>query len=154
MMAAPWISVQPFGDLCPDGIMMDVLEKCQKIVVPVTENSLVPTLEEMTNGSVFFVEIHGVALVDALEDFGKRNVLGFDQEMNMVAHENVCVEMAAIAVFVDGQKLKVSLEIRRIFEYFLSLITAGDDVVEGAVKLYPWFPRHRAETCQDGNFQV
>lgn len=60
----------------------------------------------------------------------------------MVVHENVGVETVLIAVFVNGQKLKVFLEIGSILEYFLPLIPTGDDVVEGAVKLYPWLPWH------------
>ena len=47
-----------------------------------------------------------------------------------------------IAVLVDGEHLKIFLIIGGRFEDLLSLVAAGNDMVEGAFEFYPRLPWH------------
>lgn len=51
----------------------------------------------------------------------------------MVAHEDIGVEKAFAAVFIDGEGLEILLEVCGVFEYLLLLVAASDDVVEKAL---------------------
>lgn len=148
MVAAPRIPIERFYDLGPQGVVMNVFEERKEIVVPVAEDGLVPALEEMTDGPVSPVEVHRVALVHTLKDLGQRDCPCLDQEMDVVVHEDVSVKMVHVAGFVTGQQLEVFLEIGRIFEDFLPVIATGNHVVEGSVKLYPWFAGHDGRVAE------
>lgn len=102
MVTAPLIEIELFHDLCAEWIEVDVFEQDQQIVVPVAQNGLVPPLKEVPHSPVFPIEIGRVCLVDALKDFGERNVLGLDKEMDVVPHKNITIQKALVAIFVYG----------------------------------------------------
>jgi hypothetical protein len=85
LVAAPRIVVGRFCDLRPNRVKVNVLEQRQKIGIPVAQDGLVSALEEVAHGPVLLVKIHGVALVDALEDLGEGCLTGFEQEVDVVA---------------------------------------------------------------------
>jgi hypothetical protein len=92
-MAAPRILVYTFDDLRSQRVVMEVFQKGQEVSVAVAKDGFVPTLEEMSHGLIPSVIVHGITLVDALEDFRKRGVVCFDEEMNMVGHKYEGVEL-------------------------------------------------------------
>jgi hypothetical protein len=81
---------------------MDVLKEFEKVAISVAQDGLIPSLEKMTDSSVLFVEIHGIALVDALEDLGERSITRFNQKMDVVSHKDVGIEAKMVALFVAG----------------------------------------------------
>ena len=121
---------------------MDIFEEGQEVAFAVTENGFVSALEEMTDGPVFSVEIHRVALINALERFGERSVFCLDQKVNMVAHQHIGVEAIMVALLVSGKNFQVFLVIRRFLEYLLFLVSSGDDVIKRAVIFYSWLSWH------------
>lgn len=121
---------------------MDIFEESKEVAFTVAENCFVPALEEMTDGPVFSVEIHGIALVNALERFGERDVFCLDQKMDMVVHEHICVEAIMVALLVSGKNFQVFLAIRGRLENLLLLISSGDDMIKRAVVFYPWLSCH------------
>lgn len=56
----------------------------------------------MTHGLIFVVEVQRIALVNALEYLGERDISGFYKQMNMVAHEDVRIEGISVPVLIDG----------------------------------------------------
>lgn len=142
-----------FYNLCTDGVIVDVLKQGQKVTVTVTQNRLVSALKQMADCPVFAVEVHGVTLVDALKDLGERRFPCFDQQMNMISHENVGIQMVVVAGPVVGEELKIVAIVSRLFEDLLPLITAADYMVEGSFKLYPQLPGH-ARSLADRPFTV
>jgi hypothetical protein len=86
----------------------------------------------VANGAVFPVEMHRIALVDALEDLGQGHILCFDQEMDMVTHEDIGIQVEMLALFVGCHELKVLLVVLLILEDLLFLVSAGDNVIKGA----------------------
>jgi len=51
----------------------------------------------------------------------------------MIPPEDKGGETELRAVFVDGEELKIFLMIRGVLEYFLALVAASDDAVEGSL---------------------
>jgi hypothetical protein len=131
--------------------MMDIFEERKEIGVAVAEDGFVTALEEMTDGTVSPVEVHRVALVDALKDPGQRDIPCFNQQMDMIVHEDIGIQMVGVTIFIDGQESEIPLKVGRIFKYLLSLVTSRDDMVEGPIKLYPRFPWHGWSLAEESN---
>jgi hypothetical protein len=89
------------------------------------------------------VEMHRIALVDALEDLGQGHILCFDQEMDMVTHEDIGIQVEMLALFVGCHELKVLLVVLLILEDLLFLVSAGDNVIKGAGVFDAGFAGHR-----------
>lgn len=151
MMAAPGIVGRRFRDPGPDGIVVDVLEKREQVVLPVAEHGFISSLEEVPDSTVLRIEVCGIGLVDPLKDLRKRRRSGFDQDMDVVAHENIGIDRAMIAVLVDGEQLKIFLMISGRSEDPLSLVAAGNDVVERAFEFDPGLAGHEQRLAEAGN---
>ena len=121
---------------------MNVFEEAEQVGFSVAEYCFVPALKEMADGAVFPIVVHGVGLIDALHDLGKGDVLGLDEQVNVIVHENVCINTAIGAVFIDREEQKILLEVRGISKYSSALIAAGDDVIECTFVFDAWFTRH------------
>jgi hypothetical protein len=133
MVTAPGVSIEQVSDLRTQGIPMDVSDKTKEIGVPVAQDGFIPSLEKVTDHAISSVKVHSVCLVQALHDLGERYIPRLDQHMNMVVHEYIGIDAAAGAVLVDSERKKILLEIGGILEYSLFLVSANDDVIEGAV---------------------
>jgi hypothetical protein len=71
--------------------------------------------------------------------------------MDVVAHENIGIDRAMIAVLVDGEQLKIFLMISGRSEDPLSLVAAGNDVVERAFEFDPGLAGHEQRLAEAGN---
>jgi hypothetical protein len=74
-------------------------------------------------------------LVDTLKDFRERRFAGLDQEMDMVAHEDIGVQVIMISVPIDEEELKKFIVVGGLFEDLLALVPTRDHVVKCAFKL-------------------
>jgi hypothetical protein len=98
----------------------------------------------MTDGFVLMIEIESIALINTLQDLRERRFAGFDQQIDMVAHEYVGVRMIMIPVPVNEEVLEKFILVCGLFEDLLALIPPRDHVVECAFKLdtrLPWHTR-------------
>ena len=118
---------------------MNVFEEAEQIGFSIAEYGFVPALEKMANGAVFPIVVHGVGLIQTLHDLGKGNIYGLYEQMNVIVHEDVCINTATGAVFIDREEEKILLEVRSVSKYLLTLISAGYDVIEGAFVFDAWF---------------
>ena len=141
-MAAPRILIKTFSDLRSQGIVMNVFYKGQQISVAVAKDGFVPALKEVPHSLVPSVVVHGIALVDTLEDFGERNVPGFNQKVHMIGHKYVGIEMKMIALLVADKNLDKFAIIEGIFKYLLLLVSSGDYMVKGTFILNSGFSSH------------
>jgi len=121
---------------------MNVFYQGQQILLAVAKDGFVPALKEVPRSLVPSVIVHGIALVDTLEDFGERNVPGFNQKVHMVGHKYVGIEMEMIAFFVADKELDEFAIIEGIFKYLLLVVSSGDYMVKGAFVFNPWFSGH------------
>lgn len=58
MVAAPLVGIERVDYLGPNRIEVYVLEKCQKVIITVTEYRFVSPLEEVPDGLLFPIEIY------------------------------------------------------------------------------------------------
>jgi hypothetical protein len=116
MVAAPGIGIEPVRDLRPEGVAMNVLNKTKKIRLAVAQDGLVASLEKMADRAVSPVEVQGIGLIDALHDLGQGDIACLDQQVDVVAHENIRIDAAASAVLVHGEGEKVFLKIGSVLE--------------------------------------
>jgi hypothetical protein len=72
----------------------------------------------------------------------ERDVLHFNQEMDVIAHEHIGIGAKMVALFVGGKNAEIFLEVRWFFEYLLLLVPPGDDVIKSAVVFYPRLSCH------------
>jgi hypothetical protein len=79
---------------------MNIFHKGQKVSIPIAKDGLVATLKQMTHGLVFPIKVHGIALIDALKYLREGDLSHFDQEMNMVRHQNIGIEEKGITILV------------------------------------------------------
>jgi hypothetical protein len=60
----------------------------------------------------------------------------------MIIHKDICVDSATATVLIDGEGEEILLEIRSILKHALFLVSADNDVIEGAGKFDAGFARH------------
>jgi hypothetical protein len=149
VMAAPEVGVDPVHCLCPKRVPVDVFDQAEKIGIPIAQNRLISPLEEVAYGLVSPVEVHSVRLAHPLHELGKRDVLSLNEQMNMIAHENVGIDADAHAVLVDGQGEEIFLEVGNILENALPLVAADDDMVKSAGEFYAGFSWHERRIAKE-----
>ena len=148
-MAAPRILFQCFRDPRPDRVIVDVSQQSKQIGVAVAQNGFISTLEEMADGPVGFIVVHRVALVDPLKNLRQRRFTGLDEKMYVVAHEYVGIEGVMVTVLIYRKELDEFLIVRGVFEYFLFLISARDDVIKRSLKFYSRLARHDGRISEE-----
>ena len=121
---------------------MNVFDQGKQVGILVAEDRLVSTLKKMANRLVPPIKIHRIALVDPLKNLRKRGCLCLNQQMNMVAHQDIGIEGKVITNVVVSQNSEIPLIVFSVSEDRLSLVATGDDVVKGPFKFDPWSPCH------------
>jgi len=121
---------------------MDVTDQFQQISLPITQDRLIPALEEVPNAPMPPVVVLRVSKLCPLHDLGQRNLAGLKQQVDVVGHQHVGIKLKVVPLSVMLQSLQVSSAILLVPEDVLTLVASGDDVVEGALKLNPWLACH------------
>ena len=80
---------------------MNVFHQRQQVRIAVAKNGLVSALKNMAHRRVFSVKVHRIALIDPLKYFREGRISHFDQEMDMVGHQNIGIEEKGITVLVS-----------------------------------------------------
>jgi hypothetical protein len=101
------------------------------------EEALVPALVEVAGSLVATIEGAGVGDVEVAHELGKVPQGRFDEQMKVVRHQHVAVQLD----FVDrqglGEKLEKSLSVRIVLKDVSLFISAAGDVVDGTGVLNP-----------------
>ena len=103
----------------------------------------------MTHGFVFVIEVQCVTLIDSLKDLGERRLAGFDQEMNVVAHEHIGIQMIVIAVPVDEEELEKFIVVGGLFKDLLPLVSPRDHMIKCAFIFDARFPWHEGRLSRE-----
>jgi hypothetical protein len=96
----------------------------------------------MAHKRVFSVEIHRIALVNSLKDFGKGSCPGFNQQMYVIIHEHEGIDQETVLVSIMRDDFQKFPAICLIPEYRLPLIPTDNYVIECAREFYSRFPSH------------
>ena len=151
MVAAPGVFFEDLSYLRPQRVLMDVFQECQQVVVTIAEDCLVSPLKKMADGPIFPIEIRGICLIDALQYLGERNITGFHQQVDVVSHENVGVEMESVAVLVNLEGEEIFLVVGCVLEDLLPLVPAGYDMIERSGVFDAGLARHDARIAKEAD---
>ena len=114
---------------------MNVSHQLKQIGVAIAENRLVASLKQVAHRAMATVVSLGVGELDRLHDFGKRYLLGLQQQVHVVGHQNVCVDYETAALPVMLETLKIRRAVLVITKNYLPLIAPYDDMIESPFKL-------------------
>jgi len=127
--AAPAVVASRFDHAGAEGVGLDVAEDGQEVVVDLDDGALEPTLPDVAAAVMAAVAALGVEDEEALYDPADRRLQGSDQEVDVVGHEAVAVELERPPLFQVADSLEERGEIFHVKENG----DAIDDVVDEAV---------------------
>jgi len=136
---------------------MDIPDQFQEIGILVTNDGFVSSLEEMTCRAVFSIEVHGIALLKPLHHLGKRRFTLFNQQMNMVRHQNISVERTEAAPLIGDQAVQVLLVVFLSAKNLLALVPPCNDMIKSSLIFYTRLPGHASsitELCNGVNIKI
>ncbi len=121
---------------------MDVPNELQKIIIPLTHNSLVAALKKMPHLPVSSVILLGIAKLDILHDFRQCNVADLYQKMDVIVHQYEGIELAAKSGWQLFKELEVAFPVLVVAENHLPLIATTHGMIQGSGKMNSGFSRH------------
>lgn len=121
---------------------MDVTGENGQIFVFIHENALVPSLVEMSDPFVTSIVIAGIGYIKLAHEFRKVSEGRFDQEVKMVYHEDIGVQLDGIDVQGLSEYLEKTSSISIVFEDCLPFIPTTGDVVDSVGVLDSKRPGH------------
>jgi hypothetical protein len=122
---------------------VDVAREDGKILVSIHKNALISTLVEMPNPFMSSIVITGIGDVELAHKFGKVPKRCFDQEVEMVVHKDVSVELDGIDIQRLSEYQEKTRSIGVILEDCLPFVSATSDVVNCFGVLDSKRPSHR-----------
>ena len=134
--------------LDPDRIEMDVPREDGKIVVLVYQDAGIATLIQVANPLVPAVKIAGVGDIEIAHEFGKIAEWCFEEEMEVVGHEDVTTELNAVDINRLIQNPQEALAVGVVFVDVFTLVATAGDVVDGAFVLDAQGARHNGNMAK------
>nr|WP_253924219.1 hypothetical protein [Halobacillus sp. A5] len=89
-------------------VKVDVAERVHKVITVYNELSVISSLKEMAVVIVLFIEVFGVVEVKQMKDFTWGELIGFKEQMDVIAHQTVRVELKWIFFVHVFKGVKVS----------------------------------------------
>ena len=103
---------------------------------------MVAVLEDMSDPPMQAVEDSAVAAVEALHRARERDIRRFNQQVDVVGHQDVGNDAEPVAMLIVGQIRQIALKVTFREKDFLAAVAAADDVVEGAGDVEAGLARH------------
>jgi len=115
--------------LCPQRVQMDVPDKLSQVSIGFTQNGFVPPLEQMTYSLVRAVIVLAVSGEQSMHYPAYGIFSALDQQMNMIWHQAVCVQVERQLCFPRAQQQQqLPVVIVRIKDP-LAIIAASDEMI-------------------------
>ena len=131
--AAPAVVAGGFDHAGAEGVGLDVAEDRQEVVVVLDDGALEPALPDVAAAVVAAVVALGVGDEQALHDPADRRLAGADQQMDVVGHEAVAVELERLPLLQVGEGLEEGGVVVVVEEDRCAVVAAVDDVVDEPV---------------------
>jgi hypothetical protein len=112
------------------------------VAVFLDEDGFIPSLEQMTDPAVPFVEMLGVDAVQLSHAEGEIAVRGLDEEMIVIGHETVGVANPIVAFINVLESVKEVLAVLVILEDRFLLIAARSYMIDCAGVFYAKWADH------------
>lgn len=113
-----------------DGIEVNVPENSEKVIVIFDGLAHKSGLEEMAGVLVFNVKPKGVAWTYMLEYFAKFGVARHDEQVDMIGHQAVGIELIAADFLVLAKGFEIAVIVFGVLENALLVDSADDDVID------------------------
>ena len=91
-MTAPLILLRFVDQISPYGVIVDVTGQLKQIAVSINQNGFIPTLKQMADPFLLFVDVTGVTKTDILDYLGKRDISYLNNQMQMIGHQAECLD--------------------------------------------------------------
>ena len=92
--------------------------------------------------SIALIEITRIAKLYHVHNPGSGDLFNLKEQVEVIFHQCIGIEMEVIFFFVLGEIRKVGPEICFADEYILSLISSGNDMIQGAGVMDTRFAGH------------
>jgi len=122
----PGISLDLTGKAASDGVLMDVTDQREEVIHVANGFTPESVLEEMAHAFIASVEIGRVGDSDALDDASDGLVLLFDEQMNVIGHQAVSIEITLRRQGRSQLVLGVDLLVEDLDELPIVLIVEED----------------------------
>ena len=122
---------------------MQVADQFQMIGISITEQGLIAPLEQMPGFPVAPIVILGMGELERLHRAPKRDLFGFNQQMDVIGHQDKRIAPETIPPPVPFQAGEIRLIVRLIMKERRAAIAAGNDVIEGAGEFHARFSSPR-----------
>jgi hypothetical protein len=86
MVAAPRVHLRVTNEFGPHWVRVQVPDQLQEVALPVAQDGPISSLEQVADVSVPTIEVHRVALMEALHELGKRDRTSFQEQMDVIWH--------------------------------------------------------------------
>ena len=131
--AAPAVVARRFDHAGAEGVGLDVAEDRQQMVVVLNDGALEPTLPDVAAAVVASVVALGVGDEQALHDPADRGLQGANQQVHVIGHEAIAIELERPALLQVADRLQECLVIPVVEEDRCAVVAAIDDVVDETV---------------------
>jgi len=123
-----------------------VSNQLAQIAIRLAENRFIAPLKQVPNPLVLAIVVLTVASQETLHDFAYLIFLPFDEQVRVVEHQTVCVEIERSLCFLLSEHVcELEIVVVRTKD-FSPIIAAAKDVIEASGDLDPWFSSHSGES--------
>ena len=141
-MAAVRIILRPLDHLCTDRIEVNVSHQLGKICVRLAKYRFMPPLQQMPRPAVLAVVILCVARQHPMHDPPDIVSPPLDQQMNVIGHQAVGVQIEWQLCLLIGQQCEKLLPVLRRMKNVSPLNPSRYHMIKRALDLYPRFSSH------------
>jgi len=127
---------------------MDIAHQFKQIRISIAQDRFVTALKQVADLAMAPVVSLGVAELDPLHDLGKRHAFGFEQQMDVVGHQDVGEQAKSITLAIVLQTFQVGDAVLVVMKSSLLLIAANNHMVERSVLLDSGLSCHGAKTSR------
>src|SRR3989304_2793151 len=125
-------------------IEMDVAHQLQQVAIAVAHDRLVAPLKQMPAVTVCSVKSPRVSGQQRLHHPRRRSLLHFQEQMEMVRHQNVGVEVKRITLSRRGQPVEKRFEVAVLKKYLPAVVSAGHHMIEQSLRVDSGMSGHDA----------
>jgi hypothetical protein len=100
------------------------------------QDCLKPSLKQVSNPTVSFIESLGIDPVQLSHAYGKISIGGINEEMVMILHQAVGMAEPIVPMGNMLKGVQEHLSVLIVFENCLSLVSSARDVIDSAREFY------------------
>lgn len=121
---------------------MNVANQLQKIIIAITKDRLVTTLEEVSNLAVAPVEVKGITLLKTLHELGEGIAPPRNEKVDMIGHETTGMNGNRISFGIETNLGEIMPKITSVQKNPLPVVAPRYEMVEMSFEVMTWATGH------------